>query len=255
LPNAYVLLYTTIQSILAGDLGMTSQAAASPAFLIVTTFVLSAPGCKLAAMKLPVELRQSSPMEVSKSGGMFDEPKLSFGAWSTPIVSRGRTHRGKTRLGTATTEEAEQAYSFSLARGRIVRFSVSCAVNLRDNHQEVLGVEVGAIEQPLTCEIASGDRAERLGHMRVEMTEDYVGDVQVGRISFDVRAERQADTGGFKASEPFGFVLTEPDGGAAAVQVINTNSVWMSADLDEPTRDVAAAAMAALMLFENLEEK
>lgn len=209
--------------------------------------------CSTAHMPLPNTLSSMDPMPVKGRQGQKIKESLSFGTFEAIEIDRSWVKGGDIQLTAFESGKRSQHFTFQLRDEGADRWFVSCEASLRRSavNTEVVDVEIMNRSratcyitlQPdisITWILTLGERGDR----------PLVGDLTNKAKLLTVTGTRKL-SGGLSAESETGYEFREGEQVLAAVEVINNGVVWLP-EPTTPDRDVLAAAMAALLLLEDL---
>lgn len=209
--------------------------------------------CSTARMPVSESLDAVEPMLVTGRQAQKIKTSLSFGPFEAVEIDRSWVKGSDVQKGAFEAGRRSQRFTFLLRDQGIDRWFVSCEASLQRSavNTEVVDVEIQnrskatcyLTPQPdlsITWILALSERGDR----------PLEGELTNKAITLAVTGTRKLK-GGLPSQTETGFEFRKDERVVAAVEVINRGAVWLSEDTTVD-RDVLAAAMAALLLLEDL---
>lgn len=211
-------------------------------------------------MRLPEELASVERLPVKGRQGWKIIERVQFGEFDAYEVRRSLTKGGDLRVGRVLFYEGSkrrQTFGFTLAGRDGAVWHGGAATNVRRHALERDGFEVAlrdksgfaAVLQP---ETAPGDA------WTLDLTETFdrplKGTLERGDRTIVVTGTNRLAGTPLPLDETTGYVFESGGRPVAAVEVINDGAVWISPAIDAGERAPVTAAIAALLLFEELRK-
>lgn len=228
-----------------------------PLFLLPVLLLASSPvPAKLpeAALALPPELAAAPRWPVAGRQGWKLLETLTFGSYRVQDVRRSFTKGGDLQFLFYGGSKRRQKFEFTLAEEGIPAWRGQAETNLR---RRALGFDFdlelrnksGFAVRLTALDPAAGEWTLRLTETRDRPLE---GTLASGGQTLAVRGTRQLAGTRLPAGETSGYVVEQAGRPVAAVEVINAGALWVDPALEPSTRGPVVAALAALLLFEEL---
>jgi hypothetical protein len=140
--------------------------------------------------------------------------------------------------------QSSQDYAFSIAEEGQPPRAVRCRAEMKGSKVELRRTSVTSFSQSLHCAVALDASARE--YARLDLLEGGGEFAIAGR---KLAIEGRDLLGRRDPMDPSGFVLIDGDREIAAAQTVNAGAAWIARDLDAQSRSLAAAAVAALLLY------
>lgn len=221
--------------------------------LAAAVFLLAG-GCRTARMEVPAELAGLSALPVEGRQGWKVNERISFGDYEARDVDRSWTRGSDFRVLTYSSSKRRQSYEFTLSASGSPRVNVRCEAAFRERGADVRGVEiVGTDRSALECSLRALDDPDDVWTMRLaeERERPMNGSLRGTGASFEVIGTNRVAGGVLPVENASGYRFQQDGRPRAAVDVLGDGAVYLGAS-DRRSRDLLAAAAAALLLHENL---
>lgn len=215
---------------------------------------------KEAAMRLPDELASAERLAVCGRQGWKIVERVQFGGYDVYEVRRSWTTGGDLRVGRVLFYEGSkrrQTFGFSLAGTDGAVWHGGAATNLRRHAIERDGFEVALRDRSGFAAILEPESAPD-EEWTLDLTETFdrplKGTLRRGDRTVTVTGTNKLAGTPLPLDETTGYVFETDGRPVAAVEVINNGAVWIAPDIDPTLRAPVTAAIASLLLFEELRK-
>jgi len=230
-----------------------------PVLFLLLSFALLAPrpasaGLKEAALALPPELAAVPRWPVAGRQGWKLLETLTFERYRVQDVRRSFTRGGDLQFLFYAGSKRRQRFDFTLAEEGLATWRGQAETNLRRralrfDFDTELRNKSGFAVRLTALDPAAGEWTLRLAETRDRPLE---GTLASGGQTLAVRGTRRLAGTALLYGETSGYVVEQAGRPVAAVEVINAGAVWVDPALEPATRGPVVAALAALLLFEEL---
>jgi hypothetical protein len=215
---------------------------------------------KEAAMRLPGELASVERMPVKGRQGWKIVERLQFGGCDVYEVRRSWTKGGDLRVGRVLFYEGSkrrQTFGFSLTGANGAVWHGGAATNLRRNALERDGFEIALRDKSGFAAVLEPESAPD-EEWTLDLTETFgrplKGTLTRGDRTIAVTGTNKLAGTPLPLDETTGYVFETGGKPVAAVEVINSGAVWISPEIADTLRAPVTAAIASLLLFEELRK-
>lgn len=225
--------------------------------LLPCCFALTSPVAakfKEAAMRLPDELAQVERLPVTGRQGWKLVERLQFGDFSVHDVRRSLTKGGDLQVLFYEGSKRRQTFGFTLTGSGPTVWRGAAATNLRRRALD-LGVEVEMRNKSgFSAHLFPADAPEAVWTLALHEKGEkpLAGTLSRGAETITVQGTNRLAGSVFRLADTAGYTFAIGGRSIAAVEVINHGAVWLAPDLDAAWRGPVTAAIAALLLFEEL---
>lgn len=238
-----------------------------PSTVAVARRLLPAAACSLllacykSAVHVPPELAPAPRLEVTGSRGWHAGERLAFGEYDT--VRRHRAGAAARFLADLVRATVEEPVEFVLRARDHDLWTVSCARVERleepgpdDVQPLAFPVDRWGLGQRLSCTLrhAGGDSASSW-RLTVQPVPNEVPDGELigptGRLQV-VGSVHNHEGQVLRGARPLGYYIRGGGRAIAALEVIGGGAVWLDPELSPGQRDIIAAALAALLIWDGL---
>ncbi len=214
---------------------------------------LALAGFKEAKVEVPAALAAAAPMEVSGHRVRTLNKPMAFGAYRVTGVREGAEFSWSTEAFGVRGGSARQRYRFVLEGPEGEAREVECRSRSIEAWRGGWTVELTEAFSPrLACGLRSEGKLLRLvlgSRAGAELRGALVGSEGEAPL-LAVRSLHRLEGSRLPLGAPAGYALERDGAAVAAVETLNRGRIWLAPDLDEPTRGTAAAAAAALLLYD-----
>jgi len=211
-------------------------------------------------MRLPPELASAERLPVRGRQGWKIVERVQFGGYDVYEVRRSWTQGGDLRVGRVLFYEGSnrrQTFGFTLAGPDGAVWHGGAATNLRRHALERDGFEIAMRDKSGFAAILEPDGAPE-EEWTLDLTETLdrplKGTLKRGERTVAVTGTNKLAGTPLPLDETTGYVFESAGEPVAAVEVINNGAVWISPSIDSADRAPITAAIAALLLFEELRK-
>ncbi|HUG11807.1 MAG TPA: hypothetical protein VMM36_12370 [Opitutaceae bacterium] len=215
---------------------------------------------KEAAMRLPAELATVERVPVKGRQGWKLVERVQFGDCDVYEVRRSFTKGGDLRVGRVVFYEGSkrrQTFGFTLAGPDGAVWHGGAATNVRRHALDHDGFEIALRDRSGFMARLEPDAAPDDG-WTLDLTETFdrplKGTLKRGERTITVTGTNKLAATPLPLDETTGYVFESGGKPVAAVEVINNGAVWISSTIDASDRAPVTAAIAALLLFEELRK-
>jgi hypothetical protein len=215
---------------------------------------------KEAAMRLPEKLATAERIPVRGRQGWKIVERVQFGECDLFEVRRSFTKGSDLRVGGVTFYEGNkrrQTFGFSLAGPDGAVWHGGAATNVRRHALERDGFEFALRNKSGLMAWLEPDAAPDDG-WTLDLTETFdrplSGTMKRAERTITVTGTNKLAGTPLPLDETTGYVFESGGTPIAAVEVINNGAVWFSPTIDASDRAPVTAAIAALLLFEELRK-
>lgn len=211
-------------------------------------------------MRLPEELVSANRIPVKGRQGWKLIERVQFGDYVVSEVRRSWTKGGDLRVGRVLFYEGNkrrQTFGFTLVGPEGSPWHGGAATNLRRNALEHDGFEIALRDKSGFAARLEPDSDPTAG-WTLDLTERFDRPLS-GTLSRDARVvtvtgTRKLAGSPFPLDETTGYVFESGGRPIAAVEVINNGAVWVSSEIESELQAPVTAAIASLLLFEELRK-
>jgi len=230
--------------------------------LVLAAFALQlaapqAHAAKAVAMQLPDVLARVERIPVKGRQGWKLNEKLEFGATRVFNVERSLTKGSDLGIVFYQGAKRRQAFGFSVAEGDAPAWRGAAATNVhrRSLRGDQDDVSISLKDQSgFAAHFAPADKPQDLWVL--EMSEKgqrpMAGTLRRKDMVFSVIGTNHLEGLRFPLGDTSGYVFSWGSQVLAAVEVVNKGAVWMAPDVKAEHRAPLLAAIASLLLFEDL---
>jgi hypothetical protein len=210
---------------------------------------------KPAALRLPEELAAAERLPVSGRQGWKLLERLEFGDVRVGSVERSLTKGSDLGILFYAGSRRRQSFGFTVHSGDGPSWRGAAATNLRRRALEADGLSLAFREKTgFSARLVPADRAD--GAWTLELTQRWDGPLAgtlrgAGR-EFVVRSSDRLAGTPLRLGEPAGYLVEDAGRAVAAAEVVGDGAVWLAPGLAAPDRAPVVAALASLLLFEEL---
>jgi hypothetical protein len=215
---------------------------------------------KETAMRLPEDLAATDRLPVRGRQGWKFVERVQFGECDVYEVRRSLTKGGDLRVGRVTFYEGNkrrQTFGFTLAGPDGAVWHGGAATNVRRHALERDGFEIALRDKSGFMARLEPDAAPENG-WTLDLAETFdrplKGTLNSGARTITVTGTSKLAGTPLPLDETTGYVFESGGTPVAAVEVINNGAVWISPAIDAADRAPVTAAVAALLLFEELRK-
>jgi hypothetical protein len=219
----------------------------------ILAVVATLSGCATARMPAPPGLESVEPWPVAGVNPRIWNRPIAFGPWRTAQVREGATFSWGVEafgLGAGATRRPYQLV-LTDADGRALE--VACVTRAWEVWRGSLSVDLTTVAVPrLACAIGSG-AGEPAWLLVGEVGTRLEGSLsRPGEESarWSLASAHHLEGSRLPSGDPVGYILSRNGRVEAAVETINRGRVWIAPGEEGTTRELLAAAAAALLLFE-----
>ncbi len=227
--------------------------------LLALALLASAPACATARMAVPAELSDAPELAVQGRQGWRIRQTLRFGDYAAGAISRSSTRTESDPRVLGSRERARQRYHFRFREGETELWRVECAnrAGVSRSRLPVVGEVTHGDTASLECTLARAGEGTEV--WRLALGAGRGGEEMRGTLSGQAGRYELAPTAGlqgsrFQGGDETGYVFLDGGRPAAAVDVLGNGRVRLSPALDADRRGLLAAAAAAILLRDELEE-
>jgi hypothetical protein len=230
-------------------------------FILVTGLSLS--GCKVAHMAIPKNLQSgTSKLAVEGRSLSIFSKSFRFGSYEATNIHRGWTKGKGVSIEGLSVSGAEQKYEFSVSELDRTPWDVQCTTEADWSKLETKGLLGGGFgiefssNQQLVCILKQEGVKKASELVMAQSIEDDVfqGAMSKGAARIEVSATHKLDTTSLKMKKATGYLFQMEGRPVGAVEVINKGTVWLDNSVAPDTRSAIAAAAAAMLLYQNVQE-
>lgn len=231
-------------------------------FALATTgavLMVGAVACSQARMALPGDL-QGSAQVMSCKGRMGFNENFEMGVYRVFDVKRGWTKRTAWGFFNHEKSRSSQKYEYALtgSDGAVWRGQALAKLRESDFRTEAWGgeLEIGlASDQNLFIRLGREDAKSGWTMFLMKNLDNVMeGWLGNGAAEYRIKGTRRLAGTPMPLTEASGYVISRDGRSLAAVDVVNAGSVAFSRSLELKERDLLAAAAAALLLYQDLED-
>lgn len=224
------------------------------AVLLLTCAASAEAKLRAAAMRLPPELTGAERWEVRGRQGWKFLERLTFGDFRVHGVERSLTKGGDLQILFYEGSKRRQTFGFTLSEQGEPRWRGAAATNLRRRALDV-GIEIEVRNKSGFAAQLSPVGAPGAA-WTLDLNERYerplAGTLSGGGRTVLVKGTNALAGSRLPFGETTGYVFTDGSRTIAAVEVLNQGAVWVAPDLSAELRGPVTAAIAALLLLEEL---
>ncbi len=210
---------------------------------------------KPAELRLPEELAAAERLPVSGRQGWKLLERLAFGDVRVGAVERSLTKGSDLGILFYAGSRRRQSFGFTVHPGDGEPWRGAAATNLRRRAVEVDGFSVAFREKTgFSARLVPGDRADEAWTLELKQRWDgpLAGTLRGGGREFAVRSSDRLAGTPLRLGEPAGYLVEDAGRAVAAAEVVGDGAVWLSPGLAASDRGPVVAALAALLLLEEL---
>ncbi len=226
------------------------------ALVLVAALPAASARLKPAALHVPAELAASERVPVKGRQGWKLLERLEFGETRVGEVNRSLTKGSDLGLlGLYAGSRRRQSYGFTVTDGAASPWRGAAATNLRRRALEVDGFSVAFREKTgFTARVAPVDAPEQEWTLEMQQRWDgpLAGALRRGAREFAVRSSNRLAGTPLRYGDVAGYLVEDAGRPVAAVEVLGDGAVWFASDLSPADRAPVVAAVAALLLLEEL---
>lgn len=211
-------------------------------------------GLKEAALRLPESLAAEERLPVAGRQGWKFTERITFGDWEVRDVKRSLTKGSDLQILVYEGSKRRQTFGFSLAHQGQPVWRGAAATNL---HRRAVDLEVEIELRNRSgfavnlSPLANPDEGWTL-ELQETRERPLRGTLARGSVAVGVEGTNRLAGTPFPLGDTAGYVFAVEKRAVAAVEVINDGAVWIARDLAPELRGPVQAAIAALLLFEEL---
>jgi hypothetical protein len=207
---------------------------------------------RAARVELPADLVEVAPTAVAGANPRAWRKPLRFGEYATAAVHDGTVFSWSVELFGVRGGKASRAYRLTLDGPSGTPAEVECRTRAIDAWRNGWSVELTEAFAPrLACGIRPADDSAPARLVLGSNGRRLEGRIEpVGGPALEVVSLHRLAGSPLPSDGPAGYALAIGGRTRAAVEVLNRGRVWIDPELDASTRDLAAAAIAALLLFD-----
>ena len=197
--------------------------------------------CTVARMRPDPALAKASVWPVAVEGGLTSDDAVAFGPYRAVNIQKSWKASSATTTGPVTSESSRQTWSFDLGAMRVF-----CTYRAAETN-----VAIGSTTftsnggEHMQCETIRG--SER-GMILVGLTHGggsgWTGAIKHATNELAIASRHELDGAGSMA-DPVGYDVKEGTTVFAAIQTINSPTVWMS-NVEQAKQELAAAALVSV---------
>ena len=204
-----------------------------------------------AAMYVPTHLA-SAEVPIKVDNRLFKGKTLEFGPWKTTELDRDWTQSSGITLGDVGQKRGKTGYRFTLNKAGAAHYHVECLTMAQQHSISMGSGSLGMERVLLQCLVFDiPDHIQRAAFMHKFQGPDTSTPVDYPSHTWTVQQEHR-DQQGQNAFQPLGFVIRQDNEIIAALQTVNQNKVWLKLELPEAERDMAAALLSGIALYEKV---
>lgn len=224
---------------------------------VLLSFLPSVASARLkpAALRLPEELAAAERLPVTGRQGWKLLERLEFGDVRVGSVERSLTKGSDLGIWVYAGSRRRQSFGFTVHPGAGESWRGAAATDLRRRALEADGFSVSFREKTgFVARLAPSDRPEEAWTLDLRQRWDgpLAGTLRGGGREFSVRSSDRLAGTPLRLGEPAGYLVEAAGRAVAAAEVVGDGAVWFAPDLAAADRAPVTAALAALLLLEEL---